>query len=318
MPSRKIIAIGILCLASITSVWIFTRYTTHADTVDTKNPTSVSVIARENTDELDSDGDGLKDWQETLIGTNPQKKDSDGDGTNDGDEINAGRDPRIKGPNDANANISTIAGANGGSSTYTLKEGTLTDQMAKDFFAQYLLLKKGGKDITSEEALQIAEKTLASPEYTKTTGVVYTVKDIRVSQSSDTKTSQAYSDALLQSVKNNSPKNSENELVILERAVKLGKPSELEKIDPIITAYKGIIADLLNMTVPKDAVANHLEFLNATSNVLSNIEAMRVTFTDAVRAFAGLSQYKQHVIDLGLAMKKINDYFVAKGIVGQK
>jgi len=36
---------------------------------------------------LDSDGDGLPDWYELAIGTDPQKADTDGDGLNDFEEV---------------------------------------------------------------------------------------------------------------------------------------------------------------------------------------------------------------------------------------
>lgn len=50
---------------------------------------------------LDSDEDGLKDWEETLYATNPHNPDTDGDGTTDGDEMRANRDPSKRGPDDA-------------------------------------------------------------------------------------------------------------------------------------------------------------------------------------------------------------------------
>jgi len=36
---------------------------------------------------IDSDGDGLPDWMELLIGTDPFNPDTDGDGLSDGDEV---------------------------------------------------------------------------------------------------------------------------------------------------------------------------------------------------------------------------------------
>lgn len=42
---------------------------------------------------IDSDGDGLSDDMESLLGTDPNKMDSDGDGYNDGDEVRTGHDP---------------------------------------------------------------------------------------------------------------------------------------------------------------------------------------------------------------------------------
>jgi len=42
---------------------------------------------------IDSDGDGLSDDMEKLLGTDPNKSDSDDDGYNDGDELRSGHDP---------------------------------------------------------------------------------------------------------------------------------------------------------------------------------------------------------------------------------
>ncbi len=46
---------------------------------------------------IDSDGDGLFDWQEELYGTSKKLRDSDGDGKSDGEEIAAGEDPNYYG-----------------------------------------------------------------------------------------------------------------------------------------------------------------------------------------------------------------------------
>ncbi len=42
---------------------------------------------------VDSDGDGLSDQEESILGTDPNNKDSDGDGVSDGDEVKKGFDP---------------------------------------------------------------------------------------------------------------------------------------------------------------------------------------------------------------------------------
>lgn len=47
----------------------------------------------------DSDQDGLKNWQENLLGTDSKNDDTDQDGTNDGDEANLNRNP-LKPPPD--------------------------------------------------------------------------------------------------------------------------------------------------------------------------------------------------------------------------
>lgn len=48
----------------------------------------------------DTDNDGLKDWEENIYGTDPEKDDTDGDGASDGDEIKSSRNPLVAGPGD--------------------------------------------------------------------------------------------------------------------------------------------------------------------------------------------------------------------------
>jgi len=50
---------------------------------------------------LDSDGDGIVDWKEVQLGTNPNNPDTDGDGIPDGWEVSHGLNPLV---NDASAN----------------------------------------------------------------------------------------------------------------------------------------------------------------------------------------------------------------------
>lgn len=65
--------------------WIFGRLT---DSVHGTNERPLSGF-----NGLDSDGDGLSDLYELVIGTNPNNADSDGDGLNDGQELAIGTDP---------------------------------------------------------------------------------------------------------------------------------------------------------------------------------------------------------------------------------
>ncbi len=192
-------------------------------------------------------------------------------------------------------------------------EGTVTDQVSKDFFAQYLdLIKQNNGQITDAEASQIAKNALSSPDYLKTNGATYTAKNLHVSKTATKDEVQRYSDAIKQSFKNRAPKNKDTEMQILERAMQSGKESDLALLDTIIVADKGVISDFVNMTIPSDAVQVHLDFVNSASDVLSNTEAMRQTFSDPIKSFAGLSQYNPHVTQMMIALKNLEVYFQSK------
>ncbi len=79
-------------VGSLVYAWLVSnRYTHEAD--------NRSVIQDEVPEErvLDSDGDGLFDWQEDLYGTSKKLRDSDGDGVSDAQEVALGQDPNYFG-----------------------------------------------------------------------------------------------------------------------------------------------------------------------------------------------------------------------------
>lgn len=64
------------------------------DAVDGTNPvTLVFVTAQTEPEPIDTDGDGVTDEEEAVLGTDPTDPDSDDDGVQDGGEVNAGTDP---------------------------------------------------------------------------------------------------------------------------------------------------------------------------------------------------------------------------------
>ncbi len=63
--------------------------------INPNSPTDLSGWSTP-TDTQDSDGDGLYDWYEFLVGTKANVADTDGDGANDGAELAAGTNPRAQ------------------------------------------------------------------------------------------------------------------------------------------------------------------------------------------------------------------------------
>lgn len=61
------------------------------------SPTASSTTLSVRAKQPDGDGDGLRDWEEDLWGTQKNNPDTDRDGINDGEEVLRGTDPRIVG-----------------------------------------------------------------------------------------------------------------------------------------------------------------------------------------------------------------------------
>ena len=164
MPSRKIVVAIILSLGSIISVWFVSKTPQSISNTVSKTPALSVSDYREIEENQNSD------WQKILISVDPEK--------------------------------SSLAKTSSGEEETDFDPTTLTAQMARDFFSQYLLLKKGGRAITPEDVDTIVQNTLALPNYTKGTGPIYTLANIKISQKTDLDSVKKYMADLNLIVKN--------------------------------------------------------------------------------------------------------------------
>lgn len=97
-----IVLISIIVLGAIFGggIWIYLAVNsdgspvTDAQDAPTNTSTNTSGATPSGTNEqIDTDGDGLDDKQESAIGTDPKKADTDGDGYADGEEVKNGYSP---------------------------------------------------------------------------------------------------------------------------------------------------------------------------------------------------------------------------------
>ena len=85
----------------------------------------------------DSDNDGLKDWEEDLYKTDYLNPDTDGDGYLDGEEINSDHNPLVKGPNDKQIFYPLPLGKK-----YNITERVLSEEAMQALINSYLSQKK--------------------------------------------------------------------------------------------------------------------------------------------------------------------------------
>ncbi|MBA3733111.1 hypothetical protein H0W91_01910 [Patescibacteria group bacterium] len=195
----------------------------------------------------------------------------------------------------------------------TFDETSLTAQLAKDYFSQYLLAKKGGQTITSETNAQIVQNVLANPEYSQNKAPVYIRSNLNISSNANLDTVKNYKAKLITDVieKLNQV---QNPVTILNNATQSANENEMSKLDPLIVTGKGIVRSLSEMEVPVDVVTMHLALLNSASSVLADLEALRVIFTDPVKSLSVGNQFANDTINFQTSLTNLQAYFKFKNI----
>lgn len=281
-----------------------------------KTETVYNMVLKENIAKAaeilnrDKDGDGLKDWEEELWKTDPTKPDTDSDGTTDGEEIRLRRDPTIAGPGDVFDEKTIQEKIN----DVPEKPETETERLSREFFAGYLELKQQGGGKISPEALQgLVYETFLSAPLLSEEGKRYDTTDIKM-QEPGIESLREYGNQVGMLISKHSTTGINDPFTIFNRALQTENPDELADLEQYITAYNGLIADLLILPVPEQAVKIHLELLNAFQGISENTTAFGKIFTDSLKAMPAIPMYQKNAENLTIALKKLQALFIKERI----
>lgn len=248
-PNNKVVFLFLAVVLVVTGTITTSVYLDKKKNLSTQNPDGASniiVTAQRNTDgieEIDTDGDGLPDWREIVERTDPNNPDTDGDGTSDGAEIQSDRNPRVAGPGDENKTLRENR------VVYEFYEpNTLTDNLSKNLFANYISLKQQGVMTPENEAQLIAqivsdveEQTAYVNKYRLSTLSTLSVPtDVQIRQYGN-----SFAEAQLKT---------------------LTTISTLENLSDIAEQYKLFAATLHAIPVPKQIAETHLQLINDMYN----------------------------------------------------
>jgi hypothetical protein len=270
------------------------------------------IVSEKQTEKLykDTDNDGLKDWEEDLWKTDPNKPDTDGDGTNDFEEIRLGRNPLIKGPDDK-LDKETIDKKINSSLESDLTE---TDKFSRELFAKYIAAQKSG-NYKSVDYPGFLIETVANAEK----GTITILKETDFKKI--TETSEAirnYGNAFGKIIKEKEKEFPGNELQILDDASTKGEKKEITALDKPIARYRAIREGLLTIDVPESLLKIHTKIVNLLEVMAVGIESMKFTLSDPVRAMSGMSMYPDAT---NLFIESIQDlrlYFINHKIIFEK
>lgn len=257
----------------------------------------------------DKDADGLKDWEEALFKSDPNNKDTDSDGTQDGEEVKLGRNPIVPGPNDKIQKSETLS-VNYTEDSY--KNLTATDKVSRQLFAEYFQAKQSGAEVNSETQNRIIESAISDPNLIKKARF-YTEGELKIINESGESALRKYGNAVGAILKKY-PGNKENELTILNRAIKEDDENELSKLDISALAYQNTIKDMLLLSVPKKAISVHLSVINELSAIEKINRDMKNVFKDPITALSSTQEYIKTVTNLAESLKNIGLFFKEEGV----
>ncbi len=264
--------------------------------------TTVAAVDAISSDlqDLDSDSDGLKDWEEVLLGTDSHKADTDGDGTNDGKEAAAGKNPLVKGAGEKKevAKVTT--------------ELTPSDKLARDFFARYMELNKAGLGADKQGTALLVEEVIKNGIVIETPGN-FPLSSIKTSIDESTFAIHTYGNQIGEIFKN-TIRPAKDEAVITKEALEADDPEILKQLDPIIHYYETILKSLFATPVPESMATMHLDLINATNKFLFVSKSFRQVDNDPIKGIQGTSLYLKAGEALFYAFRNLALHFEAKNV----
>jgi hypothetical protein len=281
LPSRNVIAFVLVPVVTVVAVWALFFVEWETSDNEEKSIETLSVAIQEGNlafQNLDSDNDGLKDWEEFLYETDPENPDTDGDGANDGNEVQRGFDPLISGNGTSSVDVEKQSDFNFYKNDTTLSR---TDVLSRDTFSAYLNLRKAdalGQELLVAKTLEkaIEENTFAE------SAIIYNQSDIKT-VTPTTSTRRVYFEQYRRATLPLSAIRFD-EIELLARFLYQQDQDALLEINKNAALYQGFLTALENMAVPSDVAGIHVELMNNFSIILNSLENMILVEADPLTA----------------------------------
>lgn len=296
LPSKKIIALGVVVGGTVTAFLVF-RFSSTPSVPLALAPT-VRSVSSPTLPETDTDRDGLPDWEEALWKSNPVLDDSDNDGTPDGEEVRKNRNPAIAGPNDL-ITAQTSAPAN---NIAVQAPPTRTTEVSRKLLMSLLAFSQNG-DID-----QTGINTLAGSltnTLKQNAAVAYNANDINVSANTDRASVQRYANVVVKTLQDYAAAIPDT-ITLTEHIPSSDTQSGLATLEG---GYQNTLSTLEKTPVPRDAVPLHIAFLNAFREITLDVGMIGSIYKDPLAGIGGLVALERHGENLDKAADDLNRYF---------
>lgn len=295
LPSKKFSKVLGICAAAIILLIIvttidFRRLGSALFATKTTDGRTVSEIIR-----LDSDQDGIQDWEESLWGTDPNNRDTDQDGIPDGTEIEERR---------RTLNQTALSSATPGDGSENEEELNETDRFAREFFMTVIALQQSGN--LNDESMEALLGSFSSSIENFAQKKIYTQADMQTTDDTQ-ESARIYLEAIDAAFTANSIKN-DQAMNILAEALETDSQNKLDELVLVRANYENFRDDLLPMRVPPSAAATHLSLVNSLQGISENIAFMEDALENPIPAMASIHGYLKNLELLNRSLTNLSKY----------
>ena len=293
LPSKKLSVFLGVVLVILGCFVLFFKYENRKTTYflnSTNKEEIIKMVSEINQQTLknDSDGDGLKDWEEILWKTDPNDPDTDGDGTDDNSEIISNRNPLVAGPNDLLSEDITVNVDTQNDSEYN-EPLTQTDILSRELFIGYVALKQNNQLGTEQEEQFINDLVIKNLDLNKSLNKKYNLDDLITTLNKNEEVFLQYADQLKKVA--GLGNNLKYDLIIIKEATGTKNKKVLEELDLNIEVYEEMQRQLLITEVPIIISSIHLDIINTLKNLVDNVFDMKIIFKDPIKGLKGIDDY---------------------------
>jgi hypothetical protein len=309
LPSKRfVISLSIAVIAILVAV-IFTFFKEGIYSSKSESLVEISESATFKAfKQLDTDGDNLPDWQETLYGTDPKRADTDGDGTNDEDEMKVNRDPlkantASKGeePNDK-IDPKIIEQVKKSEAEYESLNDT--EKFARNFMSQYIASQPSGRQMTEAEQGAIITKMLSGIE-PDTLAEHFFEKDVKIGEKLSPEEMSKYVMDISAILKDEVVPNVTKSFDILSNLSENDSYSGIKKINLIIEKLLLSSNKIMSLKVPEEASDFHLKFANNVYGLVDHLNYIKLINSDPLKSIKGLQGYSVAYTNLGTTFETL-------------
>lgn len=298
--NTKLIILGIVSVIIIAVTLIFSESTTKITSQD-----SDLIDFERKIDNLqkDSDGDGLRDWEEELLGLDPFNPDTDGDGIGDKEELESGEFDYTK------LNETSIIS---GGDIFGIDSNNLTESVAKELFIKYLFIDQGG--VSTEENSDFINTLLGGVNVFQ--GDTYTISDLNIKTDSSNESLHEYGNDLMRLILSYAKRDESDLLVLFQDVISKKDSFSIQRLNNLSRLYKELALELILLGTPKSVGSFHLKIINTNNNIGTSLFGMSKVNEDALTAMLSFAEYQRNIetgiqtfIELSIFFKNKNVLF---------